>query len=92
MFLLACFPCAVGGLLHYFDDGDIYLLLRFCGVVPLAIASGAGAESRRAIGAVIVGGLSLAFVLTLLITPVIYVLIEGLRRKPAEEAAPVAAE
>lgn len=62
------------------------------GAVPLAIASGAGAESRRAIGAVIVGGLSLAFVLTLLITPVIYVLIEGLRRKPAEEAAPVAAE
>ena len=60
------------------------------GAVPLAIASGAGAESRRAIGAVIVGGLSLAFVLTLLITPVIYVLIEGLRRNP--EAEPVAAE
>ena len=60
------------------------------GAVPLAIASGAGAESRRAIGAVIVGGLSGAFVLTLLITPVIYVLIEGLRRSP--EAEPVAAE
>ena len=62
------------------------------GAVPLAIASGAGSESRRAIGAVIVGGLSLAFVLTLLVTPVIYVLIENLRRKPAAEAAPVAAE
>ncbi|MDQ1902454.1 efflux RND transporter permease subunit [Paracoccus sp. WLY502] len=62
------------------------------GAVPLAIASGAGSESRRAIGAVIVGGLSLAFVLTLLVTPVIYVLIESLRRKPAAEAAPVAAE
>ena len=62
------------------------------GAVPLAIASGAGSESRQAIGAVIVGGLSLAFVLTLLITPVIYVLIEGVRHKPAEEAAPVAAE
>ena len=60
------------------------------GAVPLAVATGAGAESRRAIGAVIVGGLSLAFVLTLLITPVIYVLIEGLRRNP--EAEPVAAE
>ncbi|MFC3169196.1 efflux RND transporter permease subunit [Paracoccus fontiphilus] len=60
------------------------------GAVPLAIATGAGSESRRAIGAVIVGGLSLAFVLTLLITPVIYVLIEGLRRDP--EAEPVAAE
>lgn len=62
------------------------------GAVPLALASGAGSESRRAIGAVIVGGLSLAFVLTLLVTPVIYVLIESLRRKPAAEAAPVAAE
>lgn len=60
------------------------------GAVPLAAATGAGSESRRAIGAVIVGGLSLAFVLTLLITPVIYVLIEGLRRNP--EAEPVAAE
>lgn len=56
------------------------------GAVPLALASGAGAESRRAIGAVIVGGLSLAFVLTLLLTPVIYVLIEQLRRDPADEA------
>ncbi|WP_103174732.1 efflux RND transporter permease subunit [Paracoccus sp. SY] len=62
------------------------------GAVPLALASGAGSESRRAIGAVIVGGLSLAFVLTLLVTPVIYVLIENLRRKPAAESAPVAAE
>ncbi|TBN44102.1 efflux RND transporter permease subunit [Paracoccus subflavus] len=51
------------------------------GAVPLAIATGAGSESRRAIGAVIVGGLSLAFVLTLLITPVIYVMIEGVRGK-----------
>ncbi|MCT4334189.1 efflux RND transporter permease subunit [Paracoccus sp. YLB-12] len=60
------------------------------GAVPLAIASGAGAESRRAIGSVIVGGLSLAFVLTLLLTPVVYVLIEGLRRgepEPDRQAA-----
>ena len=62
------------------------------GAVPLALATGAGAESRRAIGAVIVGGLSLAFVLTLLITPVIYVLIEGLGRRRAGEAVPAAAE
>ncbi|WBU51947.1 efflux RND transporter permease subunit [Paracoccus sp. SCSIO 75233] len=58
------------------------------GAVPLARASGAGAESRRAIGTVIVGGLSLAFVLTLLLTPVIYVLIERLRFGPEDEAEP----
>lgn len=56
------------------------------GAVPLALASGAGAESRRAIGAVIVGGLSLAFILTLLLTPVIYVLIEGVRTRREDEA------
>ncbi|WP_410216805.1 efflux RND transporter permease subunit, partial [Paracoccus sp. (in: a-proteobacteria)] len=60
------------------------------GAVPLARASGAGAESRRAIGAVIVGGLSLAFVLTLLLTPVIYVLVERLRRAPQTPAKTVA--
>ncbi|MDP0926027.1 efflux RND transporter permease subunit [Paracoccus onubensis] len=56
------------------------------GAVPLALATGAGAESRRAIGAVIVGGLSLAFILTLLLTPVIYVLIEGVRLRPDDKA------
>ena len=62
------------------------------GAVPLATASGAGAESRRAIGAVIVGGLSLAFVLTLLLTPVIYVLVERIgRRGDAPRTAPAEA-
>lgn len=41
----------------------------------------------------IVGGLSLAFLLTLFLTPVIYVLIEGLRRRAsAEETARTPAE
>ncbi|CAM3186567.1 efflux RND transporter permease subunit [Paracoccus nototheniae] len=63
------------------------------GAVPLATASGAGAESRRAIGAVIVGGLSLAFILTLLLTPVIYVLVERIGRRDdpvRDDAAPEA--
>ena len=62
------------------------------GAVPLATATGAGAESRTAIGLVITGGLSFAFVLTLLVTPVIYFLIEGLRREAPAEAAPTPAE
>ena len=40
---------------------------------------------RRAIGAVIVGGISLAFLLTLFLTPVIYVLIESIRAGHAEK-------
>ncbi|MHC9236761.1 efflux RND transporter permease subunit [Pseudooceanicola sp. 502str34] len=56
------------------------------GAVPLATAAGAGAESRQAIGLVITGGLSFAFVLTLFVTPVIYLLIEGLfPRRTGEE-------
>ncbi|MGQ4272544.1 efflux RND transporter permease subunit [Terrihabitans sp. B22-R8] len=42
------------------------------GAIPLALASGAGAESRQQIGWVIVGGVSLGTILTLLIVPVAY--------------------
>ena len=50
------------------------------GAVPLVIASGAGAESRIAIGWVIVGGLGSALVLTLFLTPVLYDLLAGLSK------------
>lgn len=42
------------------------------GALPLVLASGAGAEARVAIGAVIFGGLSFAAFFTLFLTPVIY--------------------
>ena len=45
------------------------------GAVPLVIASGAGAESRTAIGIVIIGGLGLSSLLTLFLTPVLYDLL-----------------
>jgi len=45
------------------------------GVVPLALASGAGAESRQQIGWVLVGGLTLGTFLTLFVVPVAYTLI-----------------
>jgi multidrug efflux pump len=47
------------------------------GVLPLAYASGAGAESRQQIGWVLVGGLSLGTLLTLFVVPVAYTLIAG---------------
>ncbi len=43
--------------------------------LPLAIATGAGAESRSAIGTVIIGGVIFSTVLTLLIVPVFYLLL-----------------
>ncbi|MBJ7262686.1 MAG: efflux RND transporter permease subunit [Burkholderiaceae bacterium] len=45
------------------------------GVVPLALATGAGAESRSQIGWVLVGGLTLGTLLTLYVVPVAYTLI-----------------
>jgi HAE1 family hydrophobic/amphiphilic exporter-1 len=46
--------------------------------IPLVLASGAGAEARVALGWVIVGGLGMATVFTLFLTPVAYVLLAGL--------------
>ena len=51
------------------------------GVVPLALATGAGAESRRQIGWVLVGGLSLGTLLTLFVVPVAYTLIASARKE-----------
>ena len=47
------------------------------GAIPLVLATGAGAESRAAIGVVILGGLLFASVLTLFIIPVLYNLLAG---------------
>jgi multidrug efflux pump len=51
------------------------------GAIPLALASGAGAESRKMIGWVIVGGMSLGTLLTIFVVPTMYVLL-------ARQAAP----
>jgi multidrug efflux pump len=63
------------------------------GAVPLALASGAGAESRRQIGMVIVGGMTFGTVLTLFVVPTVYTLLARRRRgnvSSAPAAAPVA--
>ena len=44
------------------------------GAVPLALATGAGAESRQQIGWVIVGGMSLGTLLTMFVVPTMYTL------------------
>ncbi len=45
------------------------------GALPLALATGAGAESRQQIGWVIVGGMSLGTLLTLFVVPTMYSLL-----------------
>ena len=58
------------------------------GALPLALASGAGAESRTQIGWVIVGGMAFGTFLTLFVVPTAYTLLAG--KHPAEHAASTA--
>jgi HAE1 family hydrophobic/amphiphilic exporter-1 len=58
------------------------------GLMPLVLATGAGANARRSLGTVVVGGLFLATVLIIMV-PIFYYVIERLRER--REAKPAAA-
>ena len=64
------------------------------GVVPLVIASGAGAASQRAIGVAVFGGMLAATLLGIILIPVLFIVLQTLREKIMRrsghaEAAPV---
>ncbi len=67
------------------------------GTLPIALASGAGAESRRPLGAAVVGGLLFSQLITLYVTPVVYTTFADLasrwktRRAPSGAANPAPA-
>jgi len=53
------------------------------GMLPLAVGTGPGAEERRAIAVVVIGGQSLALFLTLVVTPTVYTLLDDLGARVA---------
>ncbi|MFL6548669.1 MAG: efflux RND transporter permease subunit [Povalibacter sp.] len=58
-------------------------LATILGIVPIALALGAGAESRVSMGIAVIGGLLCGGGLTLFVIPAMYVLFSRARREPA---------
>jgi hydrophobe/amphiphile efflux-1 (HAE1) family protein len=61
-------------------------LATILGILPIALALGAGAESRTSMGIAVIGGLIGGGVLTLFVIPAMYVLLGARKRKPLQAA------
>jgi HAE1 family hydrophobic/amphiphilic exporter-1 len=62
------------------------------GALPIALGTGAGAELRQPLGIAVVGGLCLSQLLTLYITPVIYLYLDTIDRRLKRRLEPQLAE
>lgn len=67
---------------HRFRPVQMTTFAALLGAIPIAFASGLGAEFRQPLGVAVIGGLIIGQVVTLLTTPAIYVLLDRLRRIP----------
>jgi len=68
------------------------LISTLLGALPLILSTGAGAEARNAIGWVVFGGLGLAVLFTLYLTPVIYLGLARFTKPRGDETKQLAQE
>ncbi len=55
------------------------------GTLPIALGAGAGAEARRPLGVAVVGGLAVSQLITLFVTPVVYVFFDDMQLRWARK-------
>jgi len=61
------------------------------GLTPMALGIGRGADLRAPLAIAVIGGLTVATLLTLIVVPVVYSVIEGMRRAARGEAGEASA-
>jgi len=56
-------------------------MAAFFGTLPIAVGFGAGGESRQPLGLAVVGGLVVSQVITLYLTPVVYIYLDRMQQR-----------
>ena len=69
--------------------GVMTALVASLGFVPMALATGTGAEVQKPLATVVIGGLISATLLTLFVLPALYALLQGKRTRGAKKIAPI---